>query len=133
LALATFAAPAAAQHVGPCDTWQASAALVDWSDPTRTFANGDVRLTALDTEEPAEASLHFIVTWPFAEGPGLDCRLVSADADGLGFRDLSLRRATARYDPGRGLEVGVPGSLPDGTPLLIEFRLNRATGEFALE
>jgi hypothetical protein len=124
--------PAHAQHVGGCDTWQTSAVLVDWTDPTRTFANGAVRLIGIDTGEPASVSFHIMVTFPVAEGPGLDCRLISATEDRMGFGGISLRRTTARYDSLRGLTLAVPGVTGEGDPLLIEFTLNQADGTVTL-
>jgi hypothetical protein len=125
-----LALPAAAQHIGPCDPEITSAVNVDWSDPTRTFANDRVRLTALDTGEPEDAAFHVMVTLPEPEAPGAGCHLISADAELTGYGSLSLRRASSRYD-GAALAIGVPGTLPDGTPLLIEFSVNQSAGEVA--
>lgn len=133
LAVLALACPTAAtaQHVGACDVSQASARNVDWSDPTRTFANGRVRLVGLDTGEPAAAAFHVLLTFPHPEEPFLDCRLISA-AEGMGYGSISLRRTTARYDSVRGLTIGVPGTDPEGDPVLIEFVVNQATGEVSV-
>jgi hypothetical protein len=131
LAALALALPAAAQHVGPCDPALTSAANVDWSDPTRAFANGAVRLTGLDTGADG-AAFHVMVTFPEAEGDAPGCRLVSADAELTGFGSLSLRRTTARYDTRRGLTFGVPGTTPEGDPLLIEFLVEPGQGTVAL-
>ncbi|TFL17464.1 hypothetical protein [Jannaschia formosa] len=132
LALALCLAQAAqAQQIGDCDSWQASARNVDWSDPTRTFANDEVRLVGLRTGEPASAAFHILLTFPHPEDPVSGCHLISA-GEGLGYGSISLRRATARYDSLRGLTIGVPGTDPAGDPVLIEFVLNRTTGEVTL-
>jgi hypothetical protein len=131
LAVLALALPAAAQHVGPCDPELTSATNVDWSDPTRTFANGAVRLTGLDVGAE-DARFHVMVTFPEAEGDTPGCRLVSADAELTGFGSLSLRRTTARYDTRRGVTLGVPGTGPEGDPLLIEFLVQPAQGTVAL-
>ncbi|MGB3407996.1 MAG: hypothetical protein WBA67_10920 [Jannaschia sp.] len=132
LALATLVglAPrvAPAQHVTGCDGWQTSARNIDWSDPTRTFANDAIRLVGLDTAEPAAAAFHIMVTYPDAEGAFLDCRLISL-GEGVGFGAISLERAIAAYDSVRGLTVTVPGLSADGEALVITFSVNRVTGE----
>lgn len=127
-ALACLALPAGAQQVSGCDTWQANARNVDWSDPMRSFANGAIRLITLDTGEPAAAAFHIMVTYPDPEEMWLDCRLVSLGG-GLGFASISLARADASYDPARGLSIAVPGRSPEGEALVIAFTINRATGE----
>ncbi|SFI84145.1 hypothetical protein [Jannaschia pohangensis] len=125
------AGPAMAQTVGDCDGWQANARNVDWSDPTRTFANGAIRLVGLDTEEPAAAAFHIMVLYPDPEEQFLECRLVSLGAD-VGFGGISLARAEAAYDPARGLTVSVPGTSPEGEALVIAFTINRATGQVSV-
>ena len=124
--------PANATHVGDCGTWQANARNVDWSDPTRTYAQGAIRLTGLDTGEPASASFHIMVTFPLPDGPGADCRLISADEGRLGFGSISLRRATAEYDARRGLTVTVPGATGMGDPILIVFTVDQRAGTVIL-
>ncbi|UWQ17392.1 hypothetical protein [Jannaschia sp. M317] len=119
--------PAQAQQVHECDTWQANARNIDWTDPTRTFANGAIRLVALDTEEPAAAAYHILVTFPDPEMRFLDCRLISA-GEGLGYGGLFLSRANASYDPARGLTVTVPAVDGLGDARVITFTVNRATG-----
>ncbi|KIT16510.1 hypothetical protein [Jannaschia aquimarina] len=133
--LALLGMPAWAQVVGDCDTWQANARNVAWSDNrddvTRTFGNGAIRLTLLDTEEPALAAFHILVTYPDPDAISLECRLVSAGG-GLGFPSLSLSRAFGTYDPARGLTVEVPGLTDEGDALLVTFTINRATGEVTI-
>jgi len=128
IGLALLAAPATAQSVGGCDTWQANARNVDWSDPTRSFANGAIRLIALDTEEPAASAFHIMVIYPDPDQQFLDCRLVSL-ASGRGFGGISLQRTEASYDPARGLTLTVPGTTGEGDALAITFTVNRATGQ----
>ncbi|MFO6465505.1 hypothetical protein ACK8OR_14005 [Jannaschia sp. KMU-145] len=125
--LALIAPPAAAQVVGDCDSWIASARNVAWDDATRTFANGAIRLVLLDTTEPAAAAFHVMVTFPPPDDPFLDCRLVSA-GEGLGFTSLSLERAHATYDPARGLTVEIPGLTYEGDALLVSFTVDQAAG-----
>lgn len=129
--LCLLAAPLHAQQVGTIDTWQANARNVDWSEPSRTFANGAIRLILLDTVEPGAAAYHLMVTFPDVEGQYLDCRLISA-VDGLGFASLAPSRALAKYDATRGLTVTVPGLTVEGDAILLTFTVNRATGRLTL-
>ena len=123
-------APAAAQTVGDCDDWRANARNIFWSDPTRTFGNGAIRLVALDTVEPALGAFHVMVTFPDAEEMFLDCRLVSGEGN-MGFAGLSLSRASAAYDPATGLSVDIPVGVSDGGrhgTANLRVTVNRATG-----
>ena len=131
LAFVLLALPAHAQALRDCDTWEASARNVVWADPTRTFANGDIRLVALDTAEPACCSFHVMVLWLEPEG-FQSCALVSAEPGGLGFSDVTLSAAGASYDPARGLTVRVPVASFDGAQAraaLVDITVNRATGQ----
>ena len=132
LALLLLALPAHAQSVRDCDTWEAGARNVVWGDPTRTFANGEVRLVALDTGgEPACCSFHVLVLWLEPEG-FQSCALVSSASGGLGFADVTLSAATADYDPARGLTVRVPIATFDGAgarAAFVDVTVNRATGQ----
>ena len=123
-----------AQIVGPCDDAIADIRNVDWSQPSRTFANGAVRVVQLDTAEPAAAAVHLAVLLPHPDEPFQACRVVSA-APGTGFLALSLDRASATYDPARGLTLMVPGLSYDGEsgmPLLLPVTVNQSTGEVSI-
>lgn len=101
---ASLAAPILAQTVQPCD-WQSRAdAIVEpWEDNSRTFANGDVRVTLLDTIEPAAAAFWIMVlSPPYDEVGGRQC-LVIGDRGGLGFSGVLFEGLEASYDPARGL------------------------------
>lgn len=126
LMLTFLAAAATAQVAGPCDPALTDAGNVDWSDPTRVFSNGQVRLVAL---QDGEESFHVMVLFPEAEPRG--CTVVSA-ADGTGFAELSLRRTTARYASLGALELAVPGTGPGGDPVLIEFTADPGAALVAL-
>jgi hypothetical protein len=88
-ALALFTAPAAAITVEPCD-WRASLAGVPepWDVHSRTYANGNIRITVTDMIEPAAGSYHLVViSPPYDEWAGKQCRVVSADS-AMGFARL---------------------------------------------
>lgn len=117
-----------------CDGFVANARNVDWSDPTRVFADGAIRFVTLDVGEPAGAAVHVMVLFPGTDDPFGDCRIVSAGSDGFGFLDVDLKRADASYDAARGLTVRIPASEDapvHSTPLSVEVTVNQATGTVA--
>ena len=129
-----FAAPAAAQSVNLCD-WQASAqALIEpWEDHTRVFANGAVRLAAIDTVEPATSAAYLLVLSPPLSQLGeRQCRVIGF-ADQRGFAAVYFDRLQADYDPAVGLMFDLPvqivtddGSFSNGA--LLSLTLNQSTG-----
>lgn len=131
---ALLAWPAAAQEVRGCDVAEASARNLVFpvEDNTRGYANGAVRLIALDTGgEPACCSSHLMVLLPSPEDSGQICALISHRGS-LGWQRLYLPGALARYDPARGLTVSVPASeygVRHPTPLSVEVTVNQQTGE----
>ncbi|MFP7569760.1 hypothetical protein [Marivita sp. S2033] len=105
--VATSATP---QVVRSCDTFEANARnlMFPVEQNTRSFANGDIRLIALDTGgEPVCCSAHLMVLFPAPEDPGGLCALISNDGS-LGWAGILLEKATALYDPAIGLTVSVP-------------------------
>jgi hypothetical protein len=138
LFIATLPLTAQAQEVTPCD-WRASAAAVvePWDENARTFANGAVRLALLDTIEPAAAAFHILVlSPPFDEVGGRQCRIISADAAGSGFEATDFAALEADYEPSTGLLFMMPARLydpKDGPAKMgrLSFALNQATGEIA--
>ena len=133
--LALAAPPAAAQVVDECYGFRASARAVDWTFPTRTYANGDVRLVALDTGEPALHARHLMVTLPDPEIGFQTCALISREGD-LGWAGMALEDATADYDPATGLVIRVPvtigedGAFRDG---VLSVGVNQRTGVVTAE
>ncbi len=130
-----FAAGAGhAQAVLPCD-WQASAqAIVEpWEENTRTFANGNVRLAAIDTVEPAVAFAYLLVlSPPFNTLGERQCRLIGS-AENLGFAGMDFSTLTAGYDPASGLtfEIQVNQHDPatgDHPRRFLFVTLNQSTG-----
>ncbi|SDF71012.1 hypothetical protein SAMN04488117_106224 [Celeribacter baekdonensis] len=138
LFIATLPLMAQAQEATPCD-WRASAASVvePWDENARTFANGAVRLALLDTIEPAAAAFHVLVlSPPFDEVGGRQCRIISADAAGSGFEAIDFAALEADYEPSTGLLFMMPARLydPEDGPVKmgrLSFALNQATGEIA--
>ena len=129
-----LASPVAAQSVNPCD-WQASAqALVEpWEDNTRVFANGDVRLAAINTIEPANGAAYVLVLSPPRSELGeRQCRVIGF-TEQIGFGAVYFDLLTADYDPATGLLFDVPVQIvtADGTFTnggLLSLTLNQSTG-----
>ncbi|WP_458791849.1 hypothetical protein [Yoonia sp. MH D7] len=132
--LAVLASPLGAQSINPCD-WQASAqALVEpWEDNTRLFANGAVRLAALDTIEPAIAAAYLLVlSPPYDEVGGRQCRVIGL-TDTMGFASIDFATLTSRYDPAIGLIFDIPVQAIDANTSLttmdaLTLTLNQSTG-----
>lgn len=137
--LALTSGLAAAQTVSDCD-WRARAdAVVEpWEENTRTFANGAVRLSLLDTIEPAAVPFHILVlSPPYGELGERQCRIISLD-QGTGFGGVSFSDLTASYDPAIGLRFEVPVVIylpEDGfsNPSVLIFTVNQATGQITTD
>lgn len=136
LALAlTLAAPLQAAEVLPCEGHIANARNVFWDDPTRTFANGAIRLILLDIEEPACCSVHVMVLHPNGDDPFLSCSLISR-SEGYGWLKASLEHATSAYAPGEGLRLSLPmiAYMGEGeAPEILRLTINQATGQVRAE
>ena len=136
-ALALAAGPAVAGQavVQECGAITSAANIAEpWEDNTRTFANGAVRMTILDTAEPAAAAFHLVVLSPPYDELGLrQCRVVSLNEGWFGFGFLSFERMEASYDPVTGLRVVMDMGLYNaetGTndALALAVTLNQGTG-----
>ena len=100
---------AMAQAVGDCDWRAASQAIAEpWEANTRTFANGEIRLTIMDTGEPAAGPVHLMILSPPYNDGGRQCAVLSLEAGGMGFAGLTMEGAKAAYDPATGLSVTLP-------------------------
>ncbi len=135
IAALIFAAPASAITVEECD-WRASLAGIPepWEDHTRTYANGDVRITVTDMIEPAAGAFHLVViSPPYDELGGKQCRVVSLNG-ATGFTRLITSTASSAYNPAVGLTLTLPSGTynpetggTDEQDLLVT--INQATGD----
>lgn len=132
--LLLLATPAAAQSVSLCD-WQALAqALVEpWEENTRVFANGNVRLVAIDTVEPANGAAYLLVLSPPRSELGERQCCVVGFSDQLGFAAIYFDRLKADYDPAVGLMFDVPVQIVTADASffkggLLSLTLNQSTG-----
>lgn len=124
-----------AQTITQCD-WRASAqAIVEpWEENSRLFANGAVRVTRLDTIEPALAAVHLLIlSPPYNELGERQCRVVSL-SEQYGFTVLHFDELSADYVQGEGLILTVPGRLADvesdfTNAMLLKVTVNQATGD----
>lgn len=133
--LVVSATASMAQEVTECD-WRARAdAIVEpWTEFTRTFANGDVRLALLDTVEPAAAAFHILIISPPYDEIGVRQCVTLGLGGGLGFSGVTFEALDAAYDPSVGLIFEVPvseldQSTGDFATRSLLFTLNQATGE----
>jgi len=124
---------AAAQTMGDCDRFEANArnTFGPYEQTIREFANGAIRVIALDVGEPAAGGFHVLLTHPAPDDPYGLCTLVS-DETGLGFSGLDMAALTAVYDPARGLTISLPVQRLIGGETLVSATLNltvnQATG-----
>lgn len=124
----------AAQDARECN-WIASARNIaePWAENTRLFANGAVRLTKIDTVEPALGAYHLmILSPPYNEVGDRQCRIVSWEGGG-GFQAIYFSDLTASYDPARGLLFQMPVRIyqPEydfANSAILSVQLNQATG-----
>lgn len=132
-ALALSAAPALAASVTPCgDGPRADTIAEPWEASTATYAEGKVRVTLIDTVEPAGAPFHLMIQAPPLDELGLrGCSLVSV-SPGNGFYSLGFAARTASHDADRGLILRMPastmGASGEAMPLVLEVAINQSTG-----
>ncbi|RFU12561.1 hypothetical protein DZD18_10730 [Rhodobacteraceae bacterium W635] len=130
--------PALSQALRDCNTFEANArnTYPPYEQTIRSYANGAIRVIALDTSEPACCSFHVMVTHPSADGLYADCTLISADGS-LGFGTLFMDRIGASYESATGLTVTLPvGHWDEAAGRMREaplvFTVNQATGTVTL-
>lgn len=139
--VSTSFSPLSAASLNECD-WVSSVRNVwePWEESTRTFANGQIRIVAMDTGgEPVCCSQYLVILSPNPEW-GRSCTVL-ASTDGSGFLDVYFNEITASYDPAKGLLLSVPVGYYDYeasgverfNPEDILVRINQGTGSVELE
>lgn len=133
------ASPSYAQSVSECDWRAASVNLAEpWSETSRTYANGDVRIALLDTIEPAASSFHLLVlSPPYDEVGGRQCRVISAHGT-LGFMGVTFDQIKAEYSPEYGLTFRLPVARynedsSEGDLMDLLFAVNQTSGQVVAE
>ncbi|ETA50485.2 hypothetical protein P279_19340 [Rhodobacteraceae bacterium PD-2] len=131
------AMPLHAQSLESCYDGRASA--VNIPDPvgdyTRYFANGAIRVTLLETPEPAENYAWLMIVSPPRDELGLgQCRLLGAMPPGNGFTGIDFRAMHADYDPASGLTLRMPAQRrapgsADLSPVTLAVTINQNTGD----
>ncbi len=109
-ALIATPAMAADMSVRGCDYVSDMRNIVEpWSEYSRTFYNGQVRVALADTVEPACCSFHLVILMPDPESELGDRKCVAiGSGDGNGFSGFDFDRLKANYDPAVGLILSVP-------------------------
>lgn len=133
--LSAFPAGAAEVSVTPCAEGPRADQIAEpWEDNIATYAEGKVRVAAIDTIEPAAVPFHvMILTPPLDEVGGRLCRMVS-QSPGAGFFGLDFTRREAKYVQGRGLVITVPVTeydtvTEDGVAALLTIDVDQSTGK----
>lgn len=144
--LAIAASSASAQVISECDARASAGNLVEpWSEHTRSYAEGAIRLALLEDATAPECCMRYLLILAPAgdEAFGMQGRqcLVVAPGDDRGFRDLDIGAVAARYNPHLGLELSVPiwlhrdGTVPDAEPFADRMMLliDQARGSVSVE
>ena len=131
------APPSLAQTAADCDGWQGHARNIPepWSEHSRSYANGDIRVALIDTIEPAVGAFYLLVLAPpFGELGDRHCAIIGEDDGVTGFAGLDFSGIDAGYDPATGLTVRLPVTLfaPETggfDPAILAVSINQASGE----
>lgn len=127
--------PPAAQAA--CDDWRSTVQVIaePWESNSRLFAGDQVRLTVMDTGEPAAGSFFLLImSPPYGEdGAGRQCRLLSLDGS-MGFAGLNLVQASVQAETADTLAVTIPATrwLPDSdsyVDAVLSVKLDLASGD----
>ncbi|MEM8537100.1 MAG: hypothetical protein AAGF56_04475 [Pseudomonadota bacterium] len=104
----------------------------------RTFANGDVEISIIDTGEQNLANVYLKVVSPPRDDLGLrQCRLIGAAQD-KGFAGMNINSMESSYDPATGLQLSMiirtydPASETLPRRFLF-FTVNQATGQITAD
>lgn len=132
---APHSAPAQPATVRPCGDGERIDTLAEpWEESTATYAEGKIRVAALDTVEPAGAPFHLLVLSPPADETGMfrQCRVVSLSGR-TGFFGMDFPARKASYDPVRGLTLAIPVEVNDpergdGAPRTLTVTIDQSTG-----
>ena len=145
LTLSAMVLPAAAASVTRCadnpNVAQPANAAQPQEKYTRSFSNGAIRVTVMDTEEPACCSWHLMIQSPAGAGKKAApaCHIVS-DSKTSGFSGVDFAKLTSSYDPRKGVLLTVPVRIydmnkSDGSSKagVARVRINSATGSAMVE
>ena len=140
LVAAALAMPASALAdvaAGDCDWLTDMRVVVEpWEENSRTFYNGDVRVSLGDSTEPACCALHVVILMPDQDNELGERKCVVINrGGGMGFSGVDFKALKSSYDPAIGLTLSFPYSMwnPETSRMgpwknaLI--RINLATGD----
>lgn len=99
-------------QVSTCDSWVTDMRFIvePWSDHTKTFYNGKVRIVHIDTMgEPVCCSSRLLIFMPDSTDPlgGQKCFQVVGNS-GNGYEWLDFKNISASYSPVLGLLLNIP-------------------------
>ncbi|WP_373355147.1 hypothetical protein [Pseudoroseicyclus sp. CXY001] len=135
--LALLPGAAFALGTADCDMARLDVIPEPWEDYTATFANGDVRVAAIDFMEPVTGPMHLVIVSPPRDELGFrQCRTIMRD-EIYGWSWLEFSTLDASYDPAKGLVFTIEGdaTADDGftaLPVLVTITLNQSTGEITV-
>ncbi len=120
--------PVAAQQVQPCESngtfpYETTALAIaePWEDNTRIFAEGQVRITIMDTYEPALGALYLMVIFE-PMGQAADFRTCVLVSNGFaGFPNMTLEGLNVREIEGQGMRFHVPTTFYNPTDDEVEY------------
>lgn len=132
-ALALTPSIAAAQAVSECKDFDPDSIIEPWEKNIATYSNGEIRVAALDTIEPAAAAFRFLVlSPPRDEVGGRSCHIITND-DGNGFGAIYFDKRTSSYDAAKGLTVTIPympaGAEAEQEASYLRITINQSTGK----
>jgi len=137
--LVCLAFPLQAQSVFPCDERAALDEMATAANAKlRTFANGDVEISVLDTRRPTLGNAYVQIISPPRDDLGeRQCRMIGLDPE-KGFAGIDMDTLDASYSPATGLHLTmvirtydpVAEALPRR---FLKFSINQATGDVAAD
>ena len=109
-ALMLSASTVSAQSVSDCNAAQTDFDAIPepWSEHTKSFANGQVRLAVLDMIEPAAGAYHILVLSPPQQEFGARLCQIISNQDMIGFTRIDFAALASVYDSEMGLTFGLP-------------------------
>jgi hypothetical protein len=130
LALALFSLSARAASIGDCEGLDSIGNLIG---QTKSFAENNVKVAYISTEEPASSPDHLLI-FVYGEEMSVTCASVNAGEEKHGFGYINMAKLTSSYDRAKGLLITFPGSVWTGEDgkyrdELVKVRIDRSGSE----
>ncbi|NOX39841.1 MAG: hypothetical protein GXP05_04810 [Alphaproteobacteria bacterium] len=134
LVAASLGSQSGAQQISKCDARAQAANIAEpWSANSRSFADGDVRLTVLETPGSETAAFRILILTPPRNALGERlCRIISYQRE-AGFFGVTLSWMGTSYDPLYGLVFDIPvqifvASTGKNKPARLHLTVDRSIG-----